>query len=65
LRFTRRGSAGAAAGAGVGSTGAGSGSGSLSFDGEREERRSGAWGFGISRRVISPCPTVQRFVVTQ
>jgi len=37
------------------------------FGGVREVRRSGA-GAGVcatSRRVISPCPTVQRFVVTQ
>jgi hypothetical protein len=38
-----------------------------SFGGVRELRRSGV-GAGVratSRRVISPCPTVQRFVVTQ
>jgi hypothetical protein len=38
-----------------------------SFGGVREVRRSGT-GAGVratSRRVISPCPTVQRFVVTQ
>src|SRR5207253_3086546 len=35
--------------------------------GVRELRFSsmGAGVFGMSRRVISPCPTVQRFVVTQ
>jgi hypothetical protein len=31
----------------------------------REERFAGVCGFGMSRRVISPCPTVHRFVVTQ
>ena len=38
-----------------------------SFGGVRELRRSGAGAgvFATSRRVISPCPTVQRFVVTQ
>jgi hypothetical protein len=37
------------------------------FGGVRELRRSGvgAGVFATSRRVISPCPTVQRFVVTQ
>jgi len=37
-----------------------------SFGGVRELRRSGdgAGVFATSRRVISPCPTVQRFVVT-
>jgi hypothetical protein len=37
------------------------------FGGVRELRRSGAGAgvFATSRRVISPCPTVHRFVVTQ
>ena len=30
-----------------------------------ELRLGGAGGFGTSRRVTTPCPTVQRFVVTQ
>jgi hypothetical protein len=35
------------------------------FGADRELRFSGAAGRGIRRRVIRPCPTVQRFVVTQ
>src|SRR5206468_2484383 len=34
-----------------------------SFGGVRDVRFSGGAGFGVSRRVTSPCPTVQRFVV--
>jgi hypothetical protein len=39
--------------------------GATSFGGVRDERRCGAAGLGISRRVINPWPTVHRFVVIQ
>ena len=38
---------------------------SASFGGVRLERFGGATGFGMSRRVTSPCPVVHRFVVSQ
>ena len=66
FRFTRRGwlLAGLAAG-----SGSASGSpGVASFGGVREDRfgpEAGGATFGISRRVIRPCPTVHRFVVIQ
>jgi hypothetical protein len=40
-------------------------SAAVSFGGVRDERFGAACGFGISRLVTSPWPTVQRFVVTQ
>ena len=36
-----------------------------SFGGVRDERFGGGAGFGVSRRVTIPWPTVQRFVVIQ
>src|SRR5439155_19908103 len=70
-----RGGPGAAAGAGASAIGfapsaTGGGSGDGSFGGVREVRFGpappvGGGVFGIKRRVISPCPTVQRLVVIQ
>ena len=70
LRRTCRGGCGVADGAGLGAAASGAAPFPLepsSFGGVRELRRSGtgAGVFATSRRVISPCPTVQRFVVTQ
>src|SRR6185436_17880494 len=48
----------------VADSGSGSGAGA-SFGGVRELRFGGGTGFGVSLRVISPCPVVQRFVVSQ
>jgi hypothetical protein len=44
------------------SSGGASGGGSA---GVRELRFGGGAGFGIIRRVITPCPVVHRFVVSQ
>jgi hypothetical protein len=38
---------------------------SASFGGVRLDRFGGATGLGMSRRVMSPCPVVHRFVVSQ
>src|SRR5581483_8200364 len=63
LRLTRRGGGAAAALAGCGALIA---SGSGFFAGVWVRRgHAGAGVFGIRRRVISPWPTVHRFVVTQ
>src|SRR6266542_3781869 len=62
LRFTRRGGA-----LGFAAAGAPAPSSRTSFGGVREERFGPVGGatFGISRLVISPCPTVHRLVVIQ
>src|SRR5579859_2821979 len=68
LRLTLRGAAGWALGcsaAALAPSPAGRSFAGASFGGVRDERFGGATGFGISRRVINPCPTVHRFVVTQ
>src|SRR5262249_45099375 len=69
LRRTRFGGASAAAAAGAGTVARSpepaAGYGSSSRGGVREVRRGWSCGFGISRRVIKPWPTVHRLVVTQ
>jgi len=67
LRRTFRGADETAAGAGAGGWAGASPSwaGLSSFGGVRDERFGGGAAFGIILRVISPWPTVQRFVVTQ
>src|SRR5262249_30029029 len=71
FRFTRRGAlepertAAPSAGAGAGEGAAPSVSSVTSFGGVREERFGGGAGLGTIRRVMIPCPTVQRLVVIQ
>ncbi len=67
LRFTRRGGPGAGFGGGTSASGCAPSSSVLAFAGVRDERFCVVGGatFGIRRRVMSPWPTVQRFVVIQ